>query len=234
MVRGPILCRSRRQSHNHVNAEEMAVNRVLCCVKSLCLTALLAVLSIGVLSCSNIYLELACGGGAYASPAFPIEELLLDESVFPEGWHAEQPFDPEQWLPAQQIALFYKDGCPGRIVAALLEVYRFSDGPRCAAAGYQKEIPTWFAPREGRGPWRIPAELPYQSAVADQFRFGCSTYRGSSDQVCRAMGQYDEYVLRFQTHVDHEHPECMSFADLDRILGAIDERMAFYLGKEIE
>ncbi len=212
------------------------MNRFLFSVKLLLRMALLCVLATSLLSCSNLALALTCLGGSYRPPAFPIEELLLDESVFPEGWQAgERTFDPRQRLPAEQIALgFYINWCPDASLGAGHEVYRFFDGPRCAALGYQKQIPGWFAPTQAWGPWEVPAELPYQSPVADQFRFGCSVDQGSSVQTCEAAGQYEAYVVRFGTSIDREHPECMSFTDLERILKAIDERMAFYLGKEME
>jgi hypothetical protein len=198
--------------------------------------ALLCVLATSLLSCSNLALELTCLGGSYPPPAFPIEELLLDESVFPEGWQArERTFDPRQRLPAEQIALsFYLHWCPDASLGAGHQLYRFFDGPRCAALGYQKEIPGWFAPTQAWGPWEVPAELPYQSPVADQFRFNCSTHQRSGAQTCLGVGQYEDYVIRFQTSIDREHPECMSFTDLERILKAIDERMAFYLEKDME
>ena len=204
-------------------------------MKLLLRMALLCVLATSLLSCSNLALELTCLGGSYPPPAFPIEELLLDESVFPEGWQAgERTFDPRQRLPAEQIALgFYIHWCPDASLSAGHQVYRFFDGPRCAALGYQKEIPGWFAPWEETGPWIVPAELPYQSPLADQFRFNCSTHQRGG-QTCQAVGQYEEYVIRFQTSIDREHPECMSFTDLERILIAIDERMAFYLEADTE
>jgi hypothetical protein len=50
-------------------------------------------------------------------------------------------------------------------------------------------------------------------------------------QVCQVVGQYEEYIVRFHTRIDPEHPECLSFADLERLLIAIDERMAEHLGE---
>ena len=213
------------------------MNRFLSSVKSLGVIALLCIPAILLSACSSILLELTCGGEcSYPSPAFPIEELLLDESVFPEGWQArERTFNPRQRLPAEQIALgFYIDWCPDYSLGAGHQVYRFFDGARCADMGYRSTTPISFAPREGWGPWSVPVELPYQSPVADQFRFNCYSRQGSSVQTCQAVGQYREYIIGFHTDIDPEHPECMSFADLERILVAIDERMAFYLDEDTE
>ena len=38
--------------------------------------------------------------------------------------------------------------------------------------------------------------------------------------MCRAVGQYDEYFVRFNTHMS---PGFMTYADLERVLKAIDE-----------
>ena len=43
------------------------------------------------------------------------------------------------------------------------------------------------------------------------------------------MGQYEEYVSVFFTYISSDS---MTYADLEHILKAIDERMAHYLGEE--
>ncbi|NIN68303.1 MAG: hypothetical protein GTO63_27065 [Anaerolineae bacterium] len=189
---------------------------VLCCI--LCRPAFNA-----------IYLEVGCFGDETATSRPSVEELLLDlgESAFPNGWRAREPFDPEEWLPAEQIGLFYDHEC----AVALLEVYRFSDDPRCAATGYQKQVRGWFARWDEMSPWAVPAELPYRSSVADQYRFNCCSRPDDSHQVCQAAAQYEEYVVVFLAHLS---PDCMTFTELESILVAIDGRMAPYLGKEME
>lgn len=208
------------------------MNGFLCSVESVRVLVLLWALAISVSSCSEIKLALTCGGGTHPPPSYAIEDLLLDESAFPGGWRAyENTFDPRERLPADRIGLTYiVNGGPHSIIA-IHEVYRFSDGSRCAALGYQKNTPLWFAPREGQTLWAVPAELPYQSSVANQFRFGCYVEEAGGRQACQAVGQYEQYLTRFHTFVN---PENMSFADLERILIAIDEKMALYLGKDIE
>lgn len=201
--------------------------------RSLELMASVTVLGIVMLSCICI----GCGGGAYPrpTPGFPIEHLLLDESVFPEGWRADEPFDPEVRLPAEQIVLFFhRNECPFYVLGAGHEIYRFFDGAESAAQGYPEESTIWFYREDGWGPWTVPPELPYQSPVADQFRFACSAEERSGDMTCRALGQYEEYIVLFDVEMNPEYPDCMSFTDLERILVAIDERMASYMEEDSE
>lgn len=201
--------------------------------KSSVLVGFVLVLVSSVISC--VCFEVSYG---YPPPAFANEELLLDESSFPEGWQAnEWTYNPRERLPADQTGRSYtRHDCPRYSVSASHSAYRFFEGANSAVGAYQQYVPIWFAPREGWEPWTVPAELPYQSTVADEFHFGCRTEQGDGAQFCQAVGRYDEYIVRFHIHMDSEpeYPDCMSFADLERILVAIDDRMAFYLGKDME
>jgi len=183
-------------------------------------------------STSCLCTQVRCGGG-YPPPAFPVEELLLDESTFPEGWHAHRDsYDPEDRLPAEQIALgLHINGCGPYSLGAGQYVYRFFDGAEEAATAYRTESALWFSAREGWGPWGTPPELPYESPVADQFRLACCADQTSSQRFCQAVGQYEEYVVLLDVDMNPEYPECMDFNDLERIVAAVDDRMASHLGK---
>jgi hypothetical protein len=67
--------------------------------------------------------------------------------------------------------------------------------------------------------------------VADQYRFGCYTDEDFHCRHCQAVGQYGQYIVVFDAKLDLDHPECLSFTDLERALVAIDERMAEHLGE---
>ncbi len=161
------------------------------------------------------------------TPAFPIEKLLLDESAFPEGWGQQgtPSYKNAYTLGVERTGVTFINR-----VVAVHEVYRFSSAERAISKYPGSNDSWWFSPREGWGPWSVPAELPYQSPVADQFRFACYTEQQTGRQACQAVGQYEQYLVRFHTFM---WPETMTFADLQRILVAIDERMAFYLGTDM-
>jgi len=169
----------------------------------------------------------------HRTPAFPIQDVLLDESVFPEGFRAVRPFDPEDRLPAEQVARhFLTEKCHPLMVGAGQQVYRFYGGAQSAAEAYPQEIAIWLSPN--RGDWSIPPELSYESVVADQYRFGCYPEQETATVECQAVGRYGEYIVLFDAELDPDHPECLSFTDLERILVAIDERMALYLGQDTQ
>ncbi|HUW94652.1 MAG TPA: hypothetical protein VMW58_02605 [Anaerolineae bacterium] len=220
---------------------------------SVTLLAVLATMMVCSLVCRrllySIWYEISCGGFGLCGDVsliealgiechgprrgFTMEDLLLDESVFLEGWTAEDPHDPDCGVPAEQLALgFFIDGCPYSL-RARHDAYRFYGGARCAEMGYRLKTPIWFARRDGWDPWSVPPELPYESPVADEFRFNCYVHRESGAQTCQSVGRYEEYVVRFLVHMDSEpeDPQCMSFTDLEQILIAIDQGMALYLGK---
>jgi len=217
---------------------------------SLTVLAVLAFVVLSSVACKrlvySIWYEVSCGGFAvvpeglltealgieYHGPerSFSVADLLLDESAFPDGWLAgREPYDPEDRMPAEQIVVgFFIHECPFSLRAGHY-VYRFYGGSRCAEMGYRVKTPVWFAPRDGWGPWGVPAELSYESRAADEYRLNCYTHQESGTGTCQAVGRFEEYVVRFLTPMS---PDCMTLADLERILVAIDERMAVYLEKD--
>jgi hypothetical protein len=170
--------------------------------------------------------------------AFEIEDLLVDVSDFPANWYVNAPPAPMPHCDGaittqkEDIHIGFRAKSPTHIAAGQT-VYRF--GARwLAAAEYSDRLPIEFNSNSVASltPWETPPELPYRSPVADQFHFACHVNAVLTPQtVCAAMGQYEEYLLISHSIMD---PEYMTFADLERILVAIDERMALYLGKDME
>ncbi len=155
--------------------------------------------------------------------SFPVEALLIDESVFPLGWRASDagPRPPanaplDHYNSIERIELFFytHNGI------AFQEVHCFAS-VRGAVREFKRQKSTFFP--EG---WVVPAELPYQSSSADQFYLACGVE--GSIQMCRAIWRYEKYFVKFNTHMS---PEFMTYADLGRVLKAIDDRLAFYIGQ---
>ena len=167
-----------------------------------------------------------CSGVPVPRP-FAIEELLIDQSLLPQGWEQQGPPSSRNapvrlGVERSGVSFISYGGVANQ------HVYR-CNSVRAAAREYPGEADSWFSPREGWGAWTVPAVLPYESAVADQFRFNCYTHQASGGQACQAVGRYDEYIVRFYTAMSDDY---MTFTDLERILAAIDERMALYLEKD--
>jgi hypothetical protein len=153
---------------------------------------------------------------------FPIEALLLDETAFPLGTKAGPAMPMPNKLESRESRglTFY-----GRFGIANHDVYRYRSA-RQAASTFERETTLWFPNTQFSGPWTVPSELPYQSPVADRFYLACSIEMGTP--MCNIIAQYEEYFIRFNVHM---HPEFMTYQDLERVLRAIDERMARNLGK---
>lgn len=154
--------------------------------------------------------------------SFALEPLLLDESVLPPGATAG---------PVMETADHH--GAIGHLMRSIYvgtgganhEVYRYTTDRR-AAREFERMMNIGFPRGKHYTPWAVPAELRYQSPVADQFYLACANH--GSNLICVAIGQYDEYFIRFSTLIS---PDSMTYADLERAFRAIDERMAQCLGK---
>ena len=163
---------------------------------------------------------------------FAIEYLLLDLSVFPEGWYVNRSAGPTPSgdgaiLAEDSIEISYKANGPV-LFTAMQEVYRFRS-VEWAAQEYRDQLPILFNNNSAAmlTTWELPNELPYQSLAAAQSHFACGQSEITNQWGCRFLGQYDEYLVIFSTFIGEE----MTYTDLDQILKAIDERMANYLAK---
>lgn len=163
-------------------------------------------------------------------------DLVVDVSAFPQGryWHqVSGPLPPPErkrlrdedkglyatfgwgaYEMAQHEVLYYKNE-----LQATFSFYTLNEFPRF------KEMVT---------PWAVPEGWTYRSPVADRFKFACceietEIMRGRMRQIssCTAVAQYDEYISIFTTPVSPTAP--MTLEDLERVLRAIDERMAQHL-----
>lgn len=162
---------------------------------------------------------------------FEIEELLLDVSAFPVGWSADAegprapakaPLGGLKSIERTELFFYVRGG------GAVEEIHRFqSTGD--AIQEFERQLGIAFFVGKYDTPWIIPLALPYQSPIADQFHFACSEQ--GSISMCRMIGRYEEYLVKFNTHMS---PDFMTYEDLECVLQAIDERMAQYLGKGAE
>ena len=199
--------------------------------RSVSIAGFLALFVLLALSCVCLQVTGRIGYVPHPTPGFPIQDLLLDESAFPEGWRADRPFDPEGRIPAEQIMRnLHTNGCHPLTVGAGHRVERFYGGSKSASEAYAGEVAYWFSPN--RGDWSTPPELSYESRAADQYRFGCYPEEETATIVCQAVGRYEQYIVVFDAELDPDHPECLSFTDLEQVLIAIDERMDLYLEKD--
>ncbi len=166
----------------------------------------------------------SCNAGPPPSRGFTAHELLIDETTFPLGWYAESPFElagptvgkAEEYERVGRS--FYDHGN-----RAIQKIYRYGSDKQATQQFHQRRGQI-FKSDQFTSEWITPEELTYQSSFADQFHLACAT---RSKYICQALGQYEEYIIVFS--IDMIPYTNITYADLERILQAIDERMIYYL-----
>jgi len=169
------------------------------------------------------------------SPPVDTYDLIMDVSAFPDGWevwHGPAPI-PERERGEREslyVAFHYK-GLDPTMVGAHHKVYRYRDEGK-AAWMYSAFSEEEFLPWHTTTPWAIPDGWSYESRVADYFKFACvEEVFVTPYWTCTALSQYGQYISVFATDLS---PEYMTLEDIERILLALDERMAFYLKIDTE
>jgi len=167
----------------------------------------------------------ACAGGCFPPPPprdCSIESLVVDESPFPQGAVAGSILSPLPQAPRESA---------GRTIYLLKgianhDVHRYRSASQ-AAREFQRGRELDFSLSMG-GPWETPDALTYRSPIANQYHVACGLEHGI--YMCTMIAQYEEYYIFFNAHMS---PDAMTFQDLERVLLAIDERMAKCLGKPL-
>jgi hypothetical protein len=169
-------------------------------------------------------------------------DLMLDVSPFPEEWDRciGPTQQPEHLRPERGAReLWFVGFCPTRserfeqgIDGAEHDVFRYGDTLGATTIFYVTFSRDDFSNRYTISPWSVPESWAYESDTADQFRFACAEMEpfevGRVVTKCRAVARYAEFISSFTTTLE---PEYMTLQELERVLAAIDERMAQQLGK---
>ena len=100
----------------------------------------------------------------------PVEDLLVDEKVFPSDWHADPdgpkpdpsaPFGGIRSIDRTTLYLYSKTA------GAYETIERYKDS-KTAEDEFNRQKESRFKDTQFRGPFEVPKELPYKSAVANQ------------------------------------------------------------------
>jgi hypothetical protein len=178
---------------------------------------------------------MSCVEGPPPERDFDAEDLLLDAAAFPQGWQAGEVGDLPGPIAGQAHEYervtrgFTGPGLSriGNWTRAGQRVYRYG-GTRTAAKKFEAKRKQYFKSDAFTPEWKIPDELTYRSSVADKFHLGCTYY--STAWECRALGQYEEYVVLILVDV---YPDSdVTYADFERILQAMEERITSYLAAQ--
>ena len=174
-----------------------------------------------------------------------MQALLIDVSPFPHEWRRciGPTQQPEHVHPERGALEFWFVGfCPTRsdrfeqgIDGAEHDVFEYGNLLEASVVFHVLFLRQEFSDRYTLSPWSVPTGWSYTSQVADRFRFACADIEpfemGRVLTKCRIAAQYEEFVSVFGTTLD---PSYMTLHDLERILVAIDERMALYLRKDTQ
>ncbi|MGB9873251.1 MAG: hypothetical protein ACPLYD_16540 [Anaerolineae bacterium] len=159
--------------------------------------------------------------------AFTTMDLLISLSDMPAGWKIIRgPGELKDYFSTKDSSwiafVVSPTGSPGRD-GAVHRVYRYRSANN-AREVYEDLI------RPGI-PGKTPVGWIYQSPVAASSYFACYDYEGREPYpVCEYAAHYEEYVVVFHSWLI---PDYMSLQDIERVIKAIDIRMAQYLGKPL-
>jgi hypothetical protein len=170
-------------------------------------------------------LTIACISSCISPSHPPVEQLLVDTSMFPEGWSVSQvgprpdpaaPFSRIKSVDRTSLSFYAPGG------GAFEAIQRF-ENTREAKKEFARKKRQVFRLTDFNTPWEVPEELAYESPIADEFHYACSWQLGASWPDCAYIARYGTYFVHFHTDM---LPGYMSYTDLETIVEAIDERMA--------
>jgi len=149
----------------------------------------------------------ACAGRVISGgpPRAQIEDLLLQQDAFPEGWTAssEGPHAPSGDAPLgggpapiETTILFFHIPVDGGSGGAFEEIFRFWTERDAADAFIQTESKYFHDDREA---WTVPPDLADWRPAAVTWRLGCTDT--TSIPLCQYLGQYGEYLVGFSIDV---------------------------------
>ncbi len=176
-------------------------------------------------------LLIACGNRFWEPRApersFTPEDLLIDQGTMPSSWRdVWGPFVPagHDLCTTECAAIQFGVAASELPIQAEQDVYRY-----LSMGIAQRTFEKVYLPQ--RRHLGSMSDWTYQSPVADQQHFGCYDWEERDMPVCEWAGRYEEYIVVFWCRMV---PGEMSLADIERVVRAIDERMAQYLDKPFE
>jgi hypothetical protein len=139
----------------------------------------------------------------------PLDTLILDVNLFPQGTFAEKIIPPSSDDPSYSRSFLYGPD------AVYQEVSRWNS-VRASKKYYNFLEKPIFDVDQYMGPWSIPPELNHLSLSADQYRIACGfahhTYQ------FRMIATYKEYFVFFRSEISDQGIRLTTFEMLVRAL----------------
>ena len=157
--------------------------------------------------------------------SFTPENLLIGQDTIP-AWVAGAPYFPgiDDLCTTECAAIQFwapQGGYPGALATHFVYRYRTS--------GIAQRTFDYVFLAQVRS-YETVDEWDYQSSIAEASSFGCHSMAGNVGQACIWGGRYEEYIVVFITRLV---PGEMTLTDIERVVEAIDTKMADYLGKTL-
>jgi len=170
----------------------------------------------------------ACAKSTPTERTFSMQELLVDASVFPEGWEISSGPRFAEWDQFSSTYGFWLIGFQADTDVprhtAMLYVYQYHN-VKIAQRMYE-EITTSTLHRGEKLPDDTCDRL-----YAKQSQLNCESYQEHDQINCSWTGLYDEYIVHFGSWLV---PERMSLEDVQDIICAIDTHVGPYFEPTLE
>lgn len=159
----------------------------------------------------------------------PVSELMVDDSAFPQDWRVLFPADTQTDPTVNHVGRRWGHASGADAEQNIWRAYTISDAEKKYAeligAGVYKprltDYPGFFVQ------FKPPAEISYQSQIADEFNLAC----GWDDVAqCIVLARYRNYVV--QIRVDHEaaidgrQSDGLTDAEIEAVIEAMDAKFA--------
>lgn len=163
----------------------------------------------------------------------PVYQLLVQDSVFPEGWVVNSPQDTSTDPTANHIGRKWGSLTNGATAEqAIWRSYTIPD----AEAKYDSLLKSQIQPNQTLPPETIfmeftpPTEIPYRSEIADEFYLACGWWRWS---YCEIVARYRNYVVNMRIDLKAEregiHSDGLTHKQIEGIVIAMDTKFVEFL-----
>lgn len=160
----------------------------------------------------------------------PVSELFVDESVFPEGWHIDFPEDTASDPTANHVGRSWgRVGVSGTVAQGIWRAYTAADAERKYAELHKSQ----FQPNGPLYPDTVfiefepPAEIRFQSQIADEFYLACGWWGVA---YCGVVARYRNYVvyMRLEREAEYEGhvSEGLTYPEIEAVVKAMDTEFA--------
>ena len=148
----------------------------------------------------------------------PIQDLLLDVSVFPGDDWQETGSRSERAAPVRMGIEKIGTSFSGPVEGAFHEAYRL-ESDRKASNAYKDSVESWFTPAEHETEWKTPIGLDNLAVNAEKYRVACNDLKSDGHEQCQYVAQYGPYVIRFFAGM-----RGLSYEDFIELVKEIDQR----------